>query len=390
MNVEELDEDARVRALDDLGVLDTGPEERFDRVTRLAKRLFDVEAAAVTLIDREDHHVKACAGLPLLGMPRAEAFCDTTIRQPDVLVIEDASQDERFAHTPPVAAAGMRFYAGVPLAASGGHRVGALCLLDRRPRRFDDRERDMLAELARWTENELTRSTELRHAAEVQRGLLPRRRPQLPGYDLAWMCVPSRGVGGDFVDWYRTSAGGLAFTLGDVMGKGMAAALVMAIVRTAMRASGQSHPPREAVREAARSLQDDLDETATLVTLCHAELRPEDGAVSFVDAGHGLILVARADGSHRRLLGGGLPLGVVPDTEWDQQAVTLGPGDTLVIVSDGLLDLYDGAVDEVLEVVATAVRGAADLGDALRGLVSRTGQDELVDDVTLVAVRRVG
>jgi Stage II sporulation protein E (SpoIIE)/GAF domain len=385
------DDEARVRALEDLGVLDTGPEERFDRITGLARRLFGVASAAITLIDRDRQYIKSNEGANLSHGPRDDAFCEHTIRQPDSLVVEDASVDSRFADNPLVTGGPhIRFYAGHPLEAPGGHRVGALCLLDDRPRTFTEPERALLEELAAWVQQELTRSEELEHAAQVQRGLLPRRRPQIRGYDVAGACLPSRGVGGDFLDWYPTRDGGLALTIADVMGKGMAAAIVMAMVRTAMRSVGRLHRPAVAVREAAHALHEDLEETGTLVTLCHAVLHPDDDVVRYADAGHGLMLLVRADGSLGRPAGGGLPLGVMPEVDWNDATVALRPGDVALAFSDGLLDLYPGPLPHALDEVAGVIRGSSDCDEIVGRFTARARRAALLDDdVTVMAVRRL-
>jgi serine phosphatase RsbU (regulator of sigma subunit) len=384
-------DEARVRALEDLGVLDTGPERRFDRITGLAHRLFGVASAAITLIDQDRQYVKSSGGVKLLPGPRDEAFCDRTIRQPGTLVVADASLDARFADNPLVTGERhVRFYAGHPLEAPGGHRVGALCLLDDRPRTFSEAERALLQELAEWVQQELTRSAELEHAAAVQRGLLPARRPRIHGYDVAGVCLPSRAVGGDFLDWYPTRDGGLAVTLGDVMGKGMPAAIVMAMVRTAMRSAGRELGPAEALRQAADTLHEDLEGTSTLVTLCHAVLRPDECLVRYADAGHGLLLLVRADGSVCSAAGSGLPLGVMPGTEWDQATLALEAGDTLLAFSDGLLDLHPEPLPQALQDIAATVHGAADADETVRLFAARARRAALLDDdVTVVVVRRL-
>jgi serine phosphatase RsbU (regulator of sigma subunit) len=385
------DDEARVRALEDLGVLDAGPEERFDRITRLAQQVFGVATASVNLIDRDRQYVKSSHGGALLDGPRTDAICDHTIRTPDTLVVEDAAADARFAQSKFVTGPSrIRFYAGHPLEAPGGHRIGTLCLADDQPRRFGARERMLLRELARWVQYELTRSAELDQAAEVQRRLLPRRSPEIPGYEIAGACLPSRGVGGDFLDWYGSPDGQLTVTLGDVMGKGMAAAIIMATVRAALRSTGRSAGPAAAVSEAAATLQEDLEETGTLVTLCHARLSPDEGVMRYTDAGHGLMLLLRADGAVRRPTGGGFPLGVSPDETWTERQVELRPGDVVLAFSDGLLDLYDGtlsALDRVVEEVGRC-SSAQEVVDRLTALARRAGL--LDDDVTVLAIRRSG
>jgi serine phosphatase RsbU (regulator of sigma subunit) len=283
----------------------------------------------------------------------------------------------------------IRFYAGHPLTAPGGHRVGALCLIDDRPRNFTPEEQNLLEELADWVQQELTRSAELEHAAQVQRGLLPRLPPRIAGYDVSGVCLPSRAVGGDFLDWYPTRDGGLAVTLGDVMGKGMAAALVMAMVRTAMRSTGRSHAPAEALREAAGALHEDLEETSTLVTLCHAVLRPDDNVIRYADAGHGLMLLVRADGSVHRAVPGDLPLGVLPGVDWHEASVVLEPGDVVLAFSDGLIDLYPGTLQQALDQIATTIRDAVEAREMVDRFADRARAAALLDDdVTVLAIRR--
>lgn len=384
-----LDDETRVRALEELQLLDTGPDEGLDRITRLVQRMFGVSMAMVTLVDRDRLHVKSQHGAPASDCARDQSFCTHTIEQPEPLVVDDLSTDPRFASHPLVAAGPhLRFYAGHPLQTPAGHRLGALCLIDDRPRSLDDTERQVFAELARWVERELVSSAEMDQAAEVQRALVPRDDPAVPGFEVAGACLPSRGVGGDLLDWYRAPDGDLVVTLGDVMGKGMAAAIVMATVRAALRATTQTAGPAEALRAAADALHDDLERTRSLVTLCQARLSPADATLRYSDAGHGLLLLVRAEGAVRHPAGGGLPFGVLPGEVWPEHQFALRVGDTAVAFSDGVLDLFD-SVDTAVEAVATLARragSAVELVDAVTGLAGRV--ELLADDVTVVAIRR--
>jgi Stage II sporulation protein E (SpoIIE)/GAF domain len=382
------DELVRVRAVEDLGLLGVGPEERFDRITRLARQVFGVQSAAVTLVDGTTQYHKAQDGRHLADGPRETAFCDHTIRNAGALVVEDAVDDVRFADFPSVTSGQIGFYAGHPLEAPDGHRVGALCLVDDRPRHFSEDNRSLLAELASWAQRELDRAEEMDRAAEMQRALLPQSTPDLPGYDIAGVCLQSGAVGGDFFDWHPTADGEVVLTLGDVMGKGLQAAIMMATVRAVMRSASRRARPAAAVAEAAEGLHDDLWRTDTLVTLCHARLRPADGLVRFTDAGHGLMLLVQADGTVHRPQRGGMPLGWPYDQEWPERALRLAPGDMIVAFSDGLLELYDGtltALDEVAGVV-----GAAATSDEVVSHFARLAGALAVlpDDVTIVAIRR--
>lgn len=144
------DERSRQDALDELGILDTGPQERFDRHTRLAVDLFGMRGAAVTFIDREREWCKSVAGMDAPEhTARSEAFCNVTIGSPDMLIVEDARADPRFRHLPAVQGpGGVRFYAGYPLEGRNGHRVGAFCVVDTKPHSFSRADRALLRDLA--------------------------------------------------------------------------------------------------------------------------------------------------------------------------------------------------------------------------------------------------
>ena len=140
----------RLAALRGLDVLDTAPEAVFDSMTRLAALTFKTPIALVSLVDTDRQWFKSCVGLDVRETSRDVAFCDHAIRQPGVMVVLDATQDSRFADNPLVTGdLGIRFYAGAPLVAPSGHRLGTLCIIDLHPRAsFDDVQRDQLAAMA--------------------------------------------------------------------------------------------------------------------------------------------------------------------------------------------------------------------------------------------------
>src|SRR5215468_9418192 len=147
----------RLVALRSYRILDTGPEERFDRLTRLAARLFDKEIALVSLVDEARQWFKSKHGLDTPEMPREIAFCAHAILNHEVMVVEDASADPRFADNPVVRCSpNIRFYAGAPLIDRDGFGLGTLCVLDRRPvAHFSDGDRAQLADLAALVVDEL-------------------------------------------------------------------------------------------------------------------------------------------------------------------------------------------------------------------------------------------
>ncbi|WP_336365627.1 PAS domain-containing protein [Marinobacter sp. C2H3] len=146
----------RLDALTRTGLLDSPAEDRFDRITRIACRLFDVPIALVSLVDEDRVWFKSCQGLADRETPRATSFCHYGICQPELFIVEDAMADPRFADGPLVVGAPhIRFYAGAPVHAPDGHCLGTLCLIDRRPRHLNETEQGLLRDLANDVEREI-------------------------------------------------------------------------------------------------------------------------------------------------------------------------------------------------------------------------------------------
>ncbi|RYF25440.1 MAG: GAF domain-containing protein [Comamonadaceae bacterium] len=152
------DEDDRLHALRELLILDTPPEERFDRIVAFAAQEFDMPMAFVTLVDAERQWFKARVGSDTVETARDVSFCAHAILQDEPLVIENALQDDRFHDNPLVTGdPHIRFYAGAPLALPGGQSVGTLCIIDRQPRALDRVELAILKSLRDLAVEELVR-----------------------------------------------------------------------------------------------------------------------------------------------------------------------------------------------------------------------------------------
>jgi diguanylate cyclase (GGDEF)-like protein len=150
------DEATRLAKLRSLDILDTAPEERFDRVVRMAQRMFHVPMALVSLVDENRQWFKACVGLDADETSREVSFCAHAILGDEVFIVPDATADERFAENPLVTGdPNIRFYAGCPLRFRGGSKLGTLCLIDTKPRTLDEEEIQMLKDLAATVEHEL-------------------------------------------------------------------------------------------------------------------------------------------------------------------------------------------------------------------------------------------
>jgi len=146
----------RLQTLRDLKLLDTPPEERFDRVTRLAKQVFGTEIALVSLVDADRQWFKSRQGLEAEETPRDISFCGHAILDDKIMVVNDATDDQRFCDNPLVCGdPNIRFYAGYPLSAPDGNRIGTLCIIDHEPQDISNEQLQLLRELGRMVEEEL-------------------------------------------------------------------------------------------------------------------------------------------------------------------------------------------------------------------------------------------
>jgi diguanylate cyclase (GGDEF)-like protein len=149
-------ETLRLQTVARFEVLDTPPEPAFERITRLVTALLNVPIAAVTVVDEERQWFKSQIGLGVPETPRDQSFCAHAMLEAAPLVVRDAQLDARFAHNPLVTGdPNIRFYVGVPLRSEDGTPIGALCGIDSQPRDVDQRELDVLADLATLTMEQL-------------------------------------------------------------------------------------------------------------------------------------------------------------------------------------------------------------------------------------------
>ncbi|MGQ5523991.1 sensor domain-containing diguanylate cyclase [Chitinimonas sp. PSY-7] len=149
-------EPARIASLQNMQLLDTPGEETFDRITRLAKSVFDVPIALVSIVDVNRQWFKSCIGLPVKETGRDISFCGHTILRNETMVISDPLLDNRFADNPLVTGEpGIRFYAGYPIKNSEGFAIGTLCIIDRKPRTLDGTQLQALQDLGTCTEEAL-------------------------------------------------------------------------------------------------------------------------------------------------------------------------------------------------------------------------------------------
>jgi hypothetical protein len=374
----------RTAAVEALGVLGSGPEERFDRITRMTQQAFGVPLSFLNLVHHDVATAQSAQGWQQGGSaPTGEVFCSTTVLQDGPLVVPDATLDPRFSSLAAVTGApGIRFYAGAPLTLADGTAVGTLCIMDAQPRELSADDIELLADLARWAERELGQAIDRDRVRKVLDGLTP-DPIDVPGHDLA-VVSSARETSGDLADWRIAADGTLRLTIGSVSAAGRAAGLLASTMRAAVVARtdvplGGDGPALEA------QIGADLSAADAVGSLFHARVDPASGHVTWVDAGHGLALHVRADGSSAVLRSLDLPIGLQPaGTSRTHGTLTLDPGDRLVLFTAGVLAL-DGVAD--LDAVAALAHDGADADavvDRVRALLS-TAPDT---DVTLAVLTR--
>ncbi len=231
---------------------------------------------------------------------------------------------------------------------------------------------------------------ELARAGQIQADLLPAALPQLKAFDLAALCVPAHDVGGDFYDWIQMSPDSISFVLGDVMGKGMPAALLMATARATLRATAHLGSPLEVIQQVVKALEPDLIRSQSFVTLFYAQLQIQQRLLTYVDAGHSHRVMLRDGSKIESLITTGAPIGGIRLAPYFQKQVQLKPGDTLLIYSDGLWDARpDLNLD--LETLIKTIATCQQAQDVVRQITSvleiETARDRLTDDVTLLVLK---
>src|SRR5918912_2775813 len=253
-------------------------------------------------------------------------------------------------------------------------------------------------ENARLLEEQMERERlehELQLASEIQQRFQPTAPPQGEGYELQGISFPCYEIGGDYYDFIKREDGRLVIALGDVSGKGTAAALLMSSLHAAVHAQASSNQSLgETISAVNRYLAENIPANR-FVTLFYAELDPQTGSLSFINAGHNPPLIVHAAGTVEQLASGGLPLGIKPDADYREGRTQLQPGDVLVIYSDGVTEAVSPTGEEfgatrLYEVVSRNIEAsAAGIRDRIESSLTKFAQGtSAADDITLVIVKR--
>ena len=331
---------------------------------------------------------------------------EVVIRGKSVLT-SDAQHDPRFA-SGTVVLQGVRSVLAVPLGVAD--KVFGIIYADSpiAEGRFTEDHLKVLTTLAsvaairvennRLIESRLDRERlerELALASEIQQRFQPTAPPIVPGYELQGISFPCYEIGGDYYDFIERDDGRLVIALGDVSGKGTAAALLMSSLHAAVHAQSASHDSLVGTISAVNRYLADNIPSNRFVTLFYAELDPRSGALSFLNAGHNPPLIVHAAGTVEQLASGGLPLGIKPDAEYREGRTQLQYGDVLCIYSDGVTEAVSPTGEEfgptrLYEVVSRNIdASAAGIRDRIESALTKFAQGtSAADDITLVIVKR--
>ena len=259
-----------------------------------------------------------------------------------------------------------------------------------------------LRHLAEWREALASRDklvalqNELDLASKMQQSILPTRFPGGADFRIFGQMEPARAVGGDFFDIMRLDQGRIGLAIADVSDKGVPAALFMMSTRTLLKGAAVGLADPGTVLHEVNDLLNEDNETSMFVTVLYAVYDPASGAFTYANGGHNSPLMVRADGSSELLpLTGGIALGVAPDFEYRQNTITLAPGDTLVLYTDGVTEAMNGAQEEFGVERLRGVFAAAPPGDSretsqavFNAVHAFAGDTPQSDDVTCLALWR--
>ena len=236
------------------------------------------------------------------------------------------------------------------------------------------------------------REAELNFALEVQQALFPRQFPADGGLEFSAICVPARGISGDYYDVVALPDGRMLFAIADISGKGISAAILMSNLQAVLRTVAQAgSAPAEVCAQLNRHLCQVSDSTR-FATFFFVEWKHGERALNYVNAGH-LVPIVQGSISGRRLTDGGPPLGLFPETDFEVGQIVLQPGDMIVLYSDGITEagilrgeeFGESRLEEII--TAHAHKPLAEIQEHVLKAVREWAGDEPDDDMTLLLAR---
>jgi sigma-B regulation protein RsbU (phosphoserine phosphatase) len=380
----------------------------------MARDLVGADRCSIWLVDAKNNRLwtKVAHGVRELHIPIGQGLVGACVARNETILVNDTSSDPRFLKSVDKESGYVtKSILTLPLHGMDGKPMGALQVLNK-PDGFSQDDVDLLGLCSGYSASTLESQRlrkeaeaaklflqELEIAREVQQHLLPQDLPAIAGLDFAGYCRSAKFVGGDYYDFLPMRDGGFFFTLGDVSGKGIAAAVLMASIQASLR-SQVVRPP-----DSLAALMGDFNKAVysfstadKYSTLFCGLLNVASGKLTYVNAGQVRPMLMRCgSGKIERLDCGGLPVGLLDISEYEQGSVELQPGDAVLCFSDGISEATNAKGEmwdesEVLKIAGTC--GGLSAKQMIQRLVEVTdafaGEAEQNDDMTVVAIRTLG
>ena len=255
-------------------------------------------------------------------------------------------------------------------------------------------QRRRLAEFAERQRDEL--ANEIQLAAEVQQGILPRSIPRVPGFDFAARMYPAKTVAGDYYGFIELPAGEIAVVIADVSGKGVAAGLLMPSIEVALRMDTARFPSPSDLLQTFNNVVCQITGGHRFISLFYGKLYPQSQSLEYSNAGHNPPLVIRAGTDPSPLDKGGPVLGVLPNSHYESEKISLRQGDVLVLYTDGAVEAENPAgqqysAERLSRTVSLHLhQSASELVETIYASVIQFRKTtSLADDLTLVLLKKL-
>jgi phosphoserine phosphatase RsbU/P len=379
----------------------------------LARDLVAADRCSIWLVDNQKNELwtKVAHGIDEIRVPFGYGLVGACVSQNETILVNDTSADERFLNRVDKGSGYVtNSIVALPLRAPGGKVIGVLQALNK-PGGFTPSDVELLGLAAAYSASAIDAQRlrldaeaarlffrELEIARDVQARLFPQNPPKVEGLEYAAFCRPAKFVGGDYYDLIPVTGGLLAFTLGDVSGKGIAAAVLMASIQASLRSHMVRAPQSLAIlmNDFNRSVFSSSSSDRYSTLFC-ALMDVPHRSLTYVNAGHIPPVLLRAGTDQiERLQAGGLPVGLLDIVRYAEDTVELGPGDLIVLYSDGLgeaTNINDDIWDEAEVDRITLANRDQPVNDIVARLVEAadafTGIAEQHDDMTLMVIRVV-
>ena len=326
------------------------------------------------------------------------------------IIIDDAQNDERFYKgVDEISGYVTRTVVCAPMYNKEQKLIGVFQVLNSNKGKFSESDRRFLEDLsiqaALAIENaflyaEATKKkkleAELDLAHDIQQKLLPRSSTQLKGYDIYGVNIAAQAVGGDYFDFIELDPTSLLLALGDVSGKGMAAALLMANLQASLRAQAGIHSEITELTSILNNHIYNSTSSTQYITYFSGVLDVKNNEIKYCNAGHNPPILIKNNGATELLKKGGIPLGFIPDTIYSESVISIEKGEILVVFSDGVTETFDVDENEFCESrLAELIHKNKALGSEeitnkiIDELKKFAAGNPSTDDVTLIILKRV-